>query len=102
MRTDAGAGAARELYVYWKTASVAQALAAVRQAQDQLERDCTGLHARVLRREEPGASAATVMEIYTCAAGIDPKLQAAIDERLLEATQTLRSGPRHTEVFIGT
>lgn len=98
---NSGAALERELYVYWKTASAEPALAAVRQAQGLLEAEYVGLHARALRCEDPGATTATVMEIYVHAGGIDSMLQAVIDERLTDATDGLRAGPRHTEVFVG-
>ena len=92
--------ALRELYVYWKTADVETALGLVRIAQGALRQAEAGLGARVLVREGPGP-VATLMEIYTAAAGIDAALQARIEHTLQAATRGLVQGQRHTEVFRG-
>jgi hypothetical protein len=88
------AGAARELYVYWKTADVQAALAVVHVAQHALCSAEPGLQARALERE--GAMPATLMEIYSRRGGIDAALQARIERALAAATNGLVQG----EVFV--
>jgi hypothetical protein len=92
----------RELYLYWKTAKPEEALTAVRAAQRQLCKEMPGLQAQLLVREEAAARnpLATLMEIYRHRAGIDAAMQAQIDAAMALATMDLRTGERHTEVFV--
>lgn len=92
--------ASRELYIYWKTASPAAALAIVPVAQDALAAAEPGLQAVVLQREPAEALPATLMEVYRHPGGIDAALQARIERTLTAATQGLVQGDRHVEVFV--
>ena len=92
--------AGRELYIYWKTASPAAALAIVTVAQDALAAAEPGLRASVLQREPVDSMPVTLMEIYRRAGGIDAALQARIERTLAAASQGLVQGERHVEVFV--
>ena len=92
----------RELFVYYKVASInaADARAAFAQMQSQLQRAHPQLCVRLLRRPEEVNGVQTWMETYSVAAvGVDAELQSAIDSAGA-AMQPWITGPRHTEVFI--
>ncbi len=96
----------RELYVYYRVAAEdgARLEAAVHLLHTRLERDVTGLHARLLVRPDTVDGEQTWMETYSFdpqpgAVGIDPALQTRIDAEAGALSPLLRS-PRHTEVFI--
>ena len=94
----------RELYVYYRidAANAAAARRAVQAMQERLRRDHAGLVARLLTRTGEGSSAQTWMETYAvpgATGGVDPGLEAAIDEAAAHWQQLL-DGPRHVEPFI--
>lgn len=87
----------RALFVYWKVDRTAlpQALARVREAQAGLREHHPALATGLWCRDD----AATVMETYTAAAGIDAATEAQIEATLALALAGLPAGPRHVEVF---
>lgn len=79
-------------------ADAAAALPQIKHLFDGLRQNHPNLHARLLRRAQPGADAQTWMEVYTHPGGITPDLQAAI-EAAAGGTAGVRLGTRHAEVF---
>lgn len=72
------------------------ALEAARAAQAALQSAQPALQAGLWCRED---AAATVMETYAAADGIDAATEAAIDQALTSALAGLPAGPRHVEAF---
>ena len=94
----------RELYIYWQVgaAQLATAAASVAAWQADLCRRHPGLQARLLRRADSDASAATrctLMETYLMAGGIGPALQTEIVVQGAQTAAPWCEGPRHVEVF---
>ena len=94
----------RELYVYWHLAAghVSQAAAAMDHWHAELAARHAGLQVRLLRRADSGgegAALSTLMEIYVCAEGIGPALQAEIEAEGAQAAARWCQGVRHVEVF---
>ena len=98
------AAARRELFVYWRTAAVADDVRTVAAAlQAALRAAHPGLQARLLRRGDAAAGGVdTWMETYALPAssgGVDTDMQAAIDGAAAAALAGLIDGARHVEAF---
>jgi len=90
----------KELYVYYRIgrADTPAALLQIEGMFDALRQGHAGLHARLLRRPQPGESQETWMEVYTHPGGITPDLLAAI-ESAARQMPSARIGARHLELF---
>jgi hypothetical protein len=90
----------RTLYVYYRidAASLADAVAAVRDFQSRLRDANPGLQAALLRRPGDQHGDVTLMETYAMPDGVDEALQARIDDAAAPLARWQRSA-RHTEVF---
>lgn len=88
----------RELYVYWKAPATLDP-GPLRAALVELESQHPGLRARLLRRADTNAGAATWMEVYRAPAGVSTELQLVIETRIAPLLVQLGCGPRHSEVF---
>ncbi len=86
------------MYYRVAPAEAATALPQIERMFDDLRRSHEGLHARLLRRAQSGASEQTWMEVYTHPGGITPELHAAI-EAAAGRVPGARPGTRHAEVF---
>ena len=89
----------RQLFIYWRVVPGRQAAAqqAVQAMQAELRTSHPGLEARLFTRE--AGAEPTLMETYALAPqGIDPALQARIEQRA-RALAALAAGARHVEVF---
>ncbi len=91
--------APRELYIYWKTAHRAAAIAAARAMQAGLCDRWPQMQAELLWRDEPAAPLATLMEVYRNPGGVTPEHQADIERHAAQLLATHLTGTRHVEVF---
>jgi Domain of unknown function (DUF4936) len=94
--------AARQLFVYYRVERSLEAAAinAVRQLQQQLRAQHSGLSATLMRRQDAVDGASTLMEIYAAQdAGIDNDLQHRIEAAAARALAGIETGARHVEAF---
>jgi len=97
-------GSGSELFVYYRVAqsNVQAAQRTVRDFQQRLRQQHTGLAARVLRRSQERSDGVTLMEIYTFDDGRNTGIDAALHsyiEQAAAALTPLLSSPRQTEAF---
>jgi hypothetical protein len=96
----ASAGAAREIYVYYRVAAADAAAVAdqVRAMQAGLCARHPGLQARLLRRPVAATDPQTWMEVYAMPGGVSEALQGEIESAAAALLRSIQ-GPRHCEVF---
>jgi len=99
---DAGRGAGRQLYIYWRVAAadLGAACAGVRAMQAALRSAHAGLQTKLLQRDDGGSEGGerTLMEVYCQPPGLSDTLQAEIEAAAVALRGWCR-GARHVEVF---
>jgi Domain of unknown function (DUF4936) len=91
---------ARELYLYWKTDRIDQALVAARALQASLRARFDGLQAELLLRPAQDPGLRTLMEVYRLPSGIDPVMQSEIESLGEAALAEVLASARISEVFV--
>lgn len=89
----------RQLYIYWKTYDLDEALRAASRMQAVLTGRIEGLEAELLHRDGGSDGRHTVMEIYRHPQGVDGPLEAIIANAAGPALSMLMASPRVLEAF---
>lgn len=89
----------RQLYIYWKTYDLDEALRAASRMQAVLTGRIEGLEAELLHRDGGSDGRQTVMEIYRHPQGVDGPLEAIIANAAGPALSMLMASPRVLEAF---
>lgn len=91
----------REAFAYWRAepAQAEPALSALRAVQAGWVAEEPALRCRLYRRDEPGVSRVTVMEVYTLEGGLSDAWLRRLDGEAAQALAPQITGPRQLEVF---